>query len=154
MAIVRPTSLSREGGEKSLEKEVALRTPRKARNPNTFDAASLRLSILPSRSAVEKSSASRTVASAVDAPPRTARSTSSAATCSSCCSAILRTQDSAIRTHRSCVLKSKSSTLLRLSFFAAREDLSPCQEYLCVLREQESLNTEVTEMFRALRVKA
>ena len=51
-------------------------------------------------------------------------------------------------------VKVRSPALLRLSFFAAREDFSSCQQHLCVLRDQQSLNTEVAEMLRALCVKA
>jgi hypothetical protein len=46
------------------------------------------------------------------------------------------------------------SVLLRLSFLAPREDFSSCRQYLRVLRGQQSLNTEVAEMLRALGVTA
>jgi hypothetical protein len=35
-----------------------------------------------------------------------------------------------------------------------REDFSPCQQCLCVLRIEKKLNAEVTEMLRVLGVKA
>jgi hypothetical protein len=88
IARVRSTSRFRDAAEKSLENDDALRTPRKMRNPRALEAASFSFSIWPSRSAVEKSSDSRTVTSAAVAPARTARSTSSEAICSNCCSAI------------------------------------------------------------------
>jgi hypothetical protein len=38
--------------------------------------------------------------------------------------------------------------------FARHEGFSLCQYCLCVLRVKRTLNTEVTEMLRVLRVKA
>ena len=41
-----------------------------------------------------------------------------------------------------------------VSFFSRREDSSSCEQCLRVLRAPKSLNTEFTETFRVLRVKA
>ena len=92
MAIVRSTNCESDCGEKSLENDVALRAPKNTRRLRFFAAASFRLSILPSRTVVENSSASRTTTSAAVAPARVARPTRPEAICSRSVSAMFVTQ--------------------------------------------------------------
>jgi hypothetical protein len=63
------TMRSRLAGERSLEKVLAARWPRKTRTPMEREPDSFRVSTWPRRTSVENSSPSRTTHSAAVAPP-------------------------------------------------------------------------------------
>jgi len=54
----------------------------------------------------------------------------------------------------SVILFNRSSSVIRANLSERREDFPSLTYYLCVLRVQKSLNTEVTEFLRVLCVKS